>query len=73
MAKLADINEKIAETVADGYKKIEKTVVYLSHRKDDTRCTDKHQELRLKSRRDEMNNLKRRSEFKTSLTFGKNK
>ena len=27
MAKLADINEKIAETVVDGYKKIEKTVV----------------------------------------------
>ena len=27
MAKLADINEKIAETVVEGYKKIEKTVV----------------------------------------------
>lgn len=27
MAKLADINEKIAETVVDSYKKIEKTVV----------------------------------------------
>lgn len=27
MAKLADINEKIAETVVNGYKKIEKTVV----------------------------------------------
>ena len=27
MAKLADVNEKIAETVVDGYKKIEKSVV----------------------------------------------
>ena len=27
MTKLADINEKIAETVVDSYKKIEKTVV----------------------------------------------
>ena len=27
MAKLADINEKIAEKVVDGYKKIEQTVV----------------------------------------------
>ena len=27
MAKLADVNEKIAETVVEGYKKIEQTVV----------------------------------------------
>lgn len=40
-------------------------MIYLNHRKDDTRCTDEHQELR-------QSEIKKDLSLKTLLTFGKN-